>query len=159
MVGSDLLPSVAAIARSVHAIQGARYDGLWIGGRDLKRANGHTAHTLQGFPRLSAISGTENLASFVVNHAPCGNVDPVRIGWIDSDIVEDVIVTRAEMDVTHPTGATVHRKKKLAGAGAKEYAVRIMRIVGKTADITAVRPMRLPLISGKHRGYEKERER
>ena len=108
---------------------------------------------------MSTFGGTENVASLVVDDAPRGDVNLVGITRIDSDVVEDIIVTRAKMDVTHPAGATVHGKKQLAGAGTKENAVRIMRIVSKTTDVTAVRAKGLPLVSGKYRSNEKERER
>src|SRR5438046_2216114 len=111
MVGSDLFPAIAAINGAIHAVERAGNDCLGIGRRKLQSANGLTAHSTQRLPRLTAVGRAEYIAGVVVDYAPGGDIDLVRIGGIDSDVVEDVIISRAKMHVAHPAGATINRKK------------------------------------------------
>src|SRR3954468_10765563 len=106
MVGSDLLPSIATIGGAMHAIERTGNDDLRVRGRQFQGADRHAAHPFERLPGLTAIGGTENIAGLVIDHAPGRNVDLVGVGGIDSDVVENVVVT-AEMDEADPAGSAV----------------------------------------------------
>ena len=148
MLGRDALPGVAGVAGAEDAVERARHQGVVIGDRHSQGADGLAVHAGQGFPGLAPVVAAEDVATAVL-HAPGGDVEGVGVGWVDQDVIEDVVEAVAQVGKARPGGAAIGGEEHLAGAGAEVDAVGILRVVGQAAHVAAIRTQRGPGGSGK----------
>src|SRR5690348_8261508 len=86
-------------------------------------------------PGLASIVRTENAAFVVVEQAPPGHINRRRIGRIEDDVVEDVVIGEFELGKELPRGSAIVRGEDLASARTDQYVLGIAWIVSQTANI------------------------
>ncbi len=153
----NALPRRTAIAGAEHAIQRADHQHVVVAGRHGQGANGLAMHPHQLPPGAAAVIGAEDSAIVVVEQAPCRGINRRRVGGVKDDVVEDVIVPRAEVGEQRPRTSPVLGNEQLSRAGAQDDAIGIAGIVGETADVAALRPDQLPVRSEGTSGEQQTR--
>ena len=143
--GEMQFPGGSSVTSAKHAVECANHQGIVIAGRHGQGANRRAMNSFQLAPGTATVVGTEDAAVIIVEQSPGRYVHRLRIGRIEDDVIENVVVARAEVGKNRPRIAAVLGKEKLSRAGAQEDAVGIAGIVGEAADVAAFRPNQLPI--------------
>jgi hypothetical protein len=136
--GRQALPGIAAIVAAIDAIEraGDHYVGITlVHGQGADR---FAVHRGQRLPVWPPSTGAEDFADLLARSAPRRHINTVGILRIDGDVVEHVIVA-AQARQARPGASAIVRSKHLAGAGAEQDVIGIMRVVSQAARIAAVR--------------------
>src|ERR1019366_7183595 len=88
---------------------------------------------------------TEDAAVIVVEQSPRRSIQRRRVGGVEDDVVEHIIVTRAEVGKKRPRISSVLGNEKLSRTGPQQDAVGIAGIVGQAAHVAAFGPDQLPV--------------
>src|SRR5579871_1639612 len=113
-------------------------------------------HRGNRFPGSAGVVRAEDVAGLLVLYTPRRDVHLVGILGVDREVVDDVIVTAAQMGKPGPAMAGIAGNEDLAGAGAEKKMIGVFRIVGEAANIASVRSESSPLASPRGGAEQKQ---
>ncbi len=128
-----------------YAIERADDQRVVVAGRHGEGANRLAVDTHQLPPSTPAVIRAEDTAFIVVEQSPGRRIHNCRVGGIEDDVIENVIVAGTDVSKNRPRISAVLGNEKLSRAGAQQDAVGIAGIVSQAADVAAFGPDQLPL--------------
>ncbi len=139
--GSDTLPGISVIFRTVDSGQRTSYEKLWIRRSLCESAHGFLWQTDQ-LPATARIFAAINATAARVK-CPGASVKPIRIARVNNDVRDDIVLAGADAAQQIPVLAFVRRRKNMAVRSTEKNLVGIMR-VGFERNNCAARGTHLP---------------